>query len=59
MAHTVKDVHTSAQWLQFQGARFVYDPYPIGVVANTFAPPVYEALVDSWPAQELFHFKPN
>jgi hypothetical protein len=58
MPQSVKD-SVAAEWLQFEGARFLYDPYPIGVIANAFQDDVYAQLVNAWPAQELFQFKAN
>lgn len=43
----------------FEGAQFLYEPYPIGLVRPVMAAGLYEALVDSFPPPELFLFKPD
>jgi hypothetical protein len=50
---------TGEEWLRYRDAQFVYDPYPIGTIAQVFLPQTYAQLVDAWPAQELFQFKAN
>jgi hypothetical protein len=40
-------------------SRFRYEPYPVGVAKNVFAPEVYQALLDDWPPQDLFQFRPD
>jgi hypothetical protein len=40
-------------------SRFRYEPYPVGVAKNVFAPDIYQALLDDWPPQDLFQFRPD
>lgn len=42
--------------LDLKGARFQYEPYPIGVICNIFESGLYKRLVDSFPPVNLFHF---
>ena len=42
--------------LAFGRARFVYDPYPIGVIKDVFCSEDYRALVASFPPVEAFRF---
>lgn len=39
-----------------KGAKFQYEPYPIGLIRNIFEPDLYKRLVDSFPPAELFQF---
>jgi hypothetical protein len=45
--------------ISFRHAEFVYDPYPMGVIAPVFPEHVYEQLVDEFPPVEDFVFKPH
>ncbi|HEX6718407.1 MAG TPA: hypothetical protein VF088_14975 [Pyrinomonadaceae bacterium] len=44
--------------LSFKNARFLYEPYPIGVAAGIFDDDFYNELIDSFPPVELFSFMP-
>ena len=44
--------------LSFTNARFLYEPYPIGVASSVFEEQVYKQLVESFPPVELFSFMP-
>jgi hypothetical protein len=44
--------------LSFRNARFLYEPYPIGVAGNVFEEQFYNQLVQSFPPVELFNFMP-
>src|SRR5262245_13326826 len=37
-------------------ARFEYEPYPIGIIREIFEPALYERLVATFPAVEIFRF---
>jgi hypothetical protein len=40
-------------------ARFVYDPFPMGVAKNVFDKDLYEDLVSTFPTVDKFAFKPT
>ena len=44
--------------LSFKNARFLYEPYPIGVASGIFEEQFYNQLVQSFPPVELFNFMP-
>ena len=44
--------------LDFAGASFEYEPYPVGLIKPVFDAGVYARLAASYPARELFEFKP-
>lgn len=45
--------------LDLAAATFDYEPYPVGVIRPVFDSGVYARLVASYPAKELFEFKPS
>lgn len=45
--------------LQFDKARFEYDPYPVCYTDEVFEPSVYQQLVAQYPDKELFEYKPE
>jgi hypothetical protein len=57
MSRTSTLVGTSL--LRLESADFRYEPFPIAYSSPSFQPDVYEELVDTWPAQELFAFMPK
>ena len=36
-----------------------YEPFPIGQMCPAVDEDVYEEMLDHWPAQELFEYKPD
>jgi hypothetical protein len=44
--------------MSFANLQCVYEPFPFGVARGVFPADVYEGLLDSWPATELFQFMP-
>lgn len=46
----------SISLLDLKDAQFRYDPYPIGIIKNIFEPSLYDHLVNSFPANQLFRF---
>src|SRR5947209_6822285 len=40
-------------------AQFRYEPYPVGVARPVFSPADYDALLDAWPATDLFQYRPD
>lgn len=49
----------TSSFLDLTRARFDYEPFPIGVAAGVIAPDRYRDLMRSWPANDLFEFKPK
>jgi hypothetical protein len=45
--------------LSLANAEFRYEPYPVGIARNVFRESTYAQLLDSWPATELFQYKPD
>jgi hypothetical protein len=45
--------------LSFKNAKFLYEPYPIGVARDVFESSFYNELVNSFPPQKLFSFMPS
>lgn len=42
--------------MDFGRAKFLYDPYPIGMIKEVFQPVLYSRLVETFPPAELFRF---
>jgi hypothetical protein len=40
----------------YQGVKFDYEPYPVGLIVNVFDRDFYQALVASYPPMELFKY---
>jgi hypothetical protein len=45
--------------LHFNHAEFVYEPYPLGIIASVFKPETYDALSRQFPSLDLFKHKPE
>lgn len=58
-ATVVRPSDTPDTVMRWNEPDFVYEPFPMGVIANVFPEDVYARMVASWPSKELFVFKPN
>ncbi|POF28632.1 2OG-Fe(II) oxygenase [Roseibium marinum] len=45
--------------LKYENAQFDYEPYPVCYVKDVLDADAYRALVEAYPAKELFEYKPN
>jgi hypothetical protein len=53
------DALTQRNLLRYEGATFLYDPYPVGVIHDVMPAEMYRELAETWPGDDLFQFKQN